>query len=70
VVSSGTPISFTNNADRHDISEIFLKVALSTIKNEQSRETGNTEHTRRRKTKQNTTQYVLDTPTRKQIQTA
>jgi hypothetical protein len=31
VVSSGTPISSTNKADRHDISEIFLKVASNTI---------------------------------------
>jgi hypothetical protein len=38
------------------------------IKNDQSRETGNIGHTRRRKTKQNTTQYVLDTTIRKQTQ--
>ena len=29
--SSGTPVSSTNKADRHDISEIFLKVASNTI---------------------------------------
>ena len=29
--SPGTPISFTNKTDRHDIIEILLKVALSTI---------------------------------------
>ena len=29
---SGTPVSFTNKTDRHDIAEILLKVALSTIK--------------------------------------
>jgi len=29
--SSCTPLSFTNKADRHDITEILLKVALSTI---------------------------------------
>ena len=27
-----TPISTTNKTDRHDITEIFLKVALNTIK--------------------------------------
>jgi hypothetical protein len=30
--SPGAPISSTNRTDRHDITEIFLKVALSTIK--------------------------------------
>ena len=30
--SPGAPISFTNRTDRHDITEILLKVALSTIK--------------------------------------
>jgi hypothetical protein len=29
--SVGTPVSFTNKTDRHDISEILLKVALSTL---------------------------------------
>jgi hypothetical protein len=29
--SSGTPVSSTNKADRHDITEILLKVALNTI---------------------------------------
>jgi len=29
--SSGTPISSTNKADRHDIAEILLKVALNII---------------------------------------
>jgi hypothetical protein len=28
----GAPISSTNRTDRHDITEILLKVALSTIK--------------------------------------
>ena len=28
---SGTPVSSTNKTDRHDITEIFLKVALYTI---------------------------------------
>jgi hypothetical protein len=28
----GTPISSTNKTDRHDITEILLKVALNTIK--------------------------------------
>jgi hypothetical protein len=27
----GTPVSFTNKNDRHDITEIFLKVVLNTI---------------------------------------
>ena len=30
--SPGTPVSSTNKTDRHDITEIFLKVALNTIK--------------------------------------
>jgi hypothetical protein len=30
--SKGAPISSTNRTDRHDITEILLKVALSTIK--------------------------------------
>jgi hypothetical protein len=30
--SSGTPVSSTNKTDRHDITEILLKVALNTIK--------------------------------------
>ena len=30
-VSVGTPVSSTNKTDRHDITEIMLKVALSTI---------------------------------------
>jgi len=29
--SSGLPVSSTNKTDRHDINEILLKVALSTI---------------------------------------
>jgi hypothetical protein len=29
--SLGTPVSSTNKTDRHDIPEIFLKVALNTI---------------------------------------
>ena len=29
--SSSTPISFTDKTDRHDITEILLKVALNTI---------------------------------------
>jgi hypothetical protein len=31
VVFSGTPISSTNKTDRHDITEILLKVALNSI---------------------------------------
>ena len=31
-ISSGTPISSINKTDRHEITEILLKVALSTIK--------------------------------------
>ena len=30
--SPGPPVSSTNKTDRHDITEILLKVALSTIK--------------------------------------
>jgi hypothetical protein len=30
--SQGTPVSLTNKTDRHDITEILLKVALNTIK--------------------------------------
>ena len=30
--SLGTPVSSTNKIDRHDITEILLKVALKTIK--------------------------------------
>ena len=30
--SPGTPMSSTNKTDRHDITEILLKVALNTIK--------------------------------------
>jgi hypothetical protein len=29
--SPGTPVSSTNEADRHDIADILLKVALNTI---------------------------------------
>jgi hypothetical protein len=29
--SLGTPVSSTNKTDRHDITEILLKVALNTI---------------------------------------
>ena len=29
--SAGTPVSSSNKTDRHDITEILLKVALSTI---------------------------------------
>jgi len=29
--SPGTPVSFTNKTDHHDITEILLKVALNTI---------------------------------------
>jgi hypothetical protein len=29
--SPGTPVSFTNKTDHHDIAEIFLKVALNPI---------------------------------------
>ena len=28
---SGTPVSYTNKTDRHDITELLLKVALNTI---------------------------------------
>ena len=29
--STGTPVSFSNKTDRHDIAEILLKVALNTL---------------------------------------
>ena len=29
--SPGTPVSFTNETDRHDITEILLKVVIDTI---------------------------------------
>ena len=32
----GSPVSSTNKTDRHDIAEILLKVALSTIKPNQA----------------------------------
>ena len=32
MVFSGTPVSFTNKTNRHDMTEILLKVALNTIK--------------------------------------
>ena len=32
---SGSSVSSTNKTDRHDITEIVLKVALNTIKNKQ-----------------------------------
>jgi hypothetical protein len=35
VVFSGPSVFFTNKTDRHDIAEIFLKVALNTIKQQQ-----------------------------------
>ena len=60
--STGPPVSSTNKTDRHDIAEILLKVALSTIKqlnkfkhvyinegvikNGQSRDTGHNGHIR------------------------
>jgi hypothetical protein len=31
MLSPGPPVSSTNKADRHDIAEILLKVALNTI---------------------------------------
>ena len=34
--SPGTPMSSTNKTDRHDITEILLKVALNTIKPNQN----------------------------------
>jgi hypothetical protein len=34
--SPGTPVSFTNKTDHHDITEIYLKVALNTINPNQS----------------------------------
>ena len=37
--SPGTPVSSTNKIDRHDISEILLKVALNTINLNQTKPT-------------------------------
>jgi hypothetical protein len=34
--SPGTPVSFTNKTDLHDIAEILLKVAVNTIKSKQT----------------------------------
>jgi len=34
--SPGPPVSSTNKTDRHDITEILLKVALNTIKPNQT----------------------------------
>ena len=31
IYSLGTPVSSTNKTDRHDVTEIFMKVALNTI---------------------------------------
>ena len=31
-VSPGTPVSSTNETDHHDLTEIFLKVAINSIK--------------------------------------
>jgi hypothetical protein len=36
VTSAGTPVSSTNKTDYHDIAEILLKVALSTINHNQT----------------------------------
>jgi hypothetical protein len=36
-LSSSLPISSTNKTDRHDITEILLKVALNTIKPNQTK---------------------------------
>ena len=38
VFTPGTPVSSTNKSDRHDISEVFLKVALNTINQSQTRQ--------------------------------
>jgi hypothetical protein len=32
LVSPGTPVSSTNKTDRHDLTEILLKVAINNIK--------------------------------------
>jgi hypothetical protein len=34
IYSLGTPVSYTNKADRYDVTEILLKVALNTINHE------------------------------------
>jgi hypothetical protein len=38
LISSGTPFSSTTKTDRHDVTEILLKVALNTI-NKQTKKT-------------------------------
>ena len=48
----------------------MLEKTERTIKNGQSRETGNIGYTRRRQTKENTTQYMFDTIIHKQTQTS
>jgi hypothetical protein len=47
LVSPGTPVSSTNKTDRHDITEILLKVALNTInqKNQSFQEDSSVRHT-------------------------
>jgi hypothetical protein len=36
--SLGTPVSSTNKTDRHDITEILLKVALNTTKENKNKD--------------------------------
>jgi hypothetical protein len=38
VVSPGPPVSSTNKTDRHDITEVLLKVALNTIKQNKTKQ--------------------------------
>jgi hypothetical protein len=42
--SPGPPVSSTNKADRHDITEILLKVALNTIKQTNKNESPSMEY--------------------------
>jgi len=48
VVFPGTPFSSSNKTDRHNITEILLKVALSTIKSTNHQNDGEHESIRRR----------------------
>jgi hypothetical protein len=77
--SPGIPVSSTNKTDRHDMTEILLKVALKTISLNQAikycgvkqhvpfTSTGSTEekHTRVRETRRCNQEYILTNPYRR-----
>jgi hypothetical protein len=47
IISLGTPVSSTKKTDRHDITQILLKVALNTTKKKQKqrqKQTTNKQH--------------------------